>query len=772
MTAVEVFGIRHHGPGSARSLVAALDRFGSDLILVEGPPEASRLIPLVSDPELRPPVAILAYDPATPMRSTFFPFAQFSPEWQALRFGVERGVETRFADLSIGRLLLAREAVRDAEAPRAADGGDLAETDADTPDGEPEPEEALRLDPIGRLGEAIGEDGERWWDRFIEHRRDPGEVFAAIAELMAELREGVPSTPADLLREAAMRQAIRDGERAGAARIAFVCGAYHVPALVDRDDEATNAIADAAVLATLETTAIEATWVPWSESHLSTWSGYGAGIASPGWYLHLWSGGRPLVEHWLVRVARLLREEGFDISPAHLIEASRLAETTAAIRGRGTPGLGEVNEAIRAVLTSGSDVPMALIAERLIIGTALGTVPGSVDTAPLARDLAAEQRRLRLKAEVIERTFELDLRTETDRGRSHLLHRLRVLDVPWGVPAVDTRRAMGTFREPWRLRWDPMFAVALVAQSRWGNTISEAASARLVAEAADIDRLDELSARLELSMYADLPAATAGLSGRVGALAAVSADVAALLAALPALARALRYGSVRELDVVGLGGVIRAILQRAAVGLPSAVTGLDDDGAAEMVRHVEEGAEAVAILDDQDLRDVWAGALRAVCDRNGVHGRIVGRCARLLLDDRRMEADESAERLSGALSRGAAPEYTMGYLDGFLAGSGALLVHDTRLFGLVDGWLVDQNDAGFEASLPYLRRTFARFSAPERRALRDKARALATATAPTGGSAATAPEPSPPGPAAPSSPEPAPDLDLLDSILGLGGPDE
>ena len=64
---------------------------------------------------------------------------------------------------------------------------------------------------------------------------------------------------------------------------------------------------------------------------------------------------------------------------------------------------------------------------------------------------------------------------------------------------------MGTFREPWRLRWDPMFAVALVTQSRWGNTIAEAAGARLVAEAADVERLDELSARLELSLYADLP---------------------------------------------------------------------------------------------------------------------------------------------------------------------------------------------------------------------------------------------------------------------------
>ena len=41
-----------------------LTRSSPDLLLVEGPPEASPLIRHVEDPEMRPPVAILAYDPA------------------------------------------------------------------------------------------------------------------------------------------------------------------------------------------------------------------------------------------------------------------------------------------------------------------------------------------------------------------------------------------------------------------------------------------------------------------------------------------------------------------------------------------------------------------------------------------------------------------------------------------------------------------------------------------------------------------------------------
>jgi hypothetical protein len=42
---VRIFGIRHHGPGSARRLLEALDAMGPSLVLVEGPSDASDLAP-------------------------------------------------------------------------------------------------------------------------------------------------------------------------------------------------------------------------------------------------------------------------------------------------------------------------------------------------------------------------------------------------------------------------------------------------------------------------------------------------------------------------------------------------------------------------------------------------------------------------------------------------------------------------------------------------------------------------------------------------------
>jgi hypothetical protein len=66
VSTVEVYGIRHHGPGSARSLVAALDAYGPDQVLIEGPADADPVIGWAASEHTVPPVALLAYAPDKP----------------------------------------------------------------------------------------------------------------------------------------------------------------------------------------------------------------------------------------------------------------------------------------------------------------------------------------------------------------------------------------------------------------------------------------------------------------------------------------------------------------------------------------------------------------------------------------------------------------------------------------------------------------------------------------------------------------------------------
>ncbi|WP_233149651.1 DUF5682 family protein, partial [Kineosporia sp. A_224] len=498
---VEVLGVRHHGPGSARSVAAALEALAPDCVLVEGPADADPVLALAASADMTPPVALLGYAADAPGTAAFWPFAVFSPEWQAVSYALRHGVRVQLCDLPAAVSLAQRE----------ADGGPGAEGDADgDPGGEPAADrggEALRAqartDPIALLAHAAGhDDPERWWDDVVESRgalaaQAPAAdaegdqahpalgAFAAVAEAMTVLREAVPTPEGperdrEEQREAHMRQVLRAVLKDGARRVVVVCGAWHVPALTGALPTAT---ADARRLRGLPRRKVVLTWVPWTHSRLAYASGYGAGVESPGWYHHLFTAPDRTVTRWMTRVAGVLRAQDLPVSSAHVIESVRLAEALATLRGRPLAGLAEVTEATRAVLCEGDDVALASVTSALVVGERLGGVPDDAPVVPLMADLRAQARRLRLKPDAAERVLDLDLRTQTDRGRSVLLHRLTLLDLPWGVAADGGVRSTGTFRETWALRWTPSLEIAAVEASMWGATVAAAAGERVVAAA-------------------------------------------------------------------------------------------------------------------------------------------------------------------------------------------------------------------------------------------------------------------------------------------------
>ncbi|MFG2303126.1 DUF5682 family protein [Actinacidiphila glaucinigra] len=734
---VALLGVRHHGPGSARAVRAALDRLEPRIVLVEGPPEADAVLELAADPGMRPPVALLAHVVDEPSRAGFWPFAEFSPEWAAIRWAAGHAVPVRFIDLPAAHSLLLRDESEAPHGPGARGEGEEGEEGEGGEEGAGAAD--ARIDPLAVLARTAGhDDPERWWEDAVEHRGGDGEgdgdplaAFGALAEAMGVLREtyGDGGHRGDAVREAHMRLRIREARRAH-ERVAVVCGAWHVPALA----RTGGVTADRALLKGLPKAKVEVTWVPWTHRRLSRAGGYGAGIDSPGWYRHLFTSPDRPVARWMTKVAGLLREEDLPVSSAHVIEAVRLADTLAGLRGRPLPGLGETTDAVRAVMCDGSDVPLALIRDRLVVGDVLGEVPRGAPAVPLARDLAREQRRLRMKPEAAEKEVDLDLRKDTDAARSRLLHRLGMLGIDWGRPSRSRTAATGTFRESWRLRWEPELAVAVAEAGVWGTTVESAAGARAEDAAVNARALAELTGLAERCLLAGLPDALPTVMRVLADRAALDTDVAHLARALPALVRSLRYGDVRGTDAGALREVAGGLAERVCVGLPPACAGLDGDGAAEMRGHVVEVQQALVLLGDDALRDRWAGVLRklAVRDR-GIPGLLRGSAARLLLDDSRLEPGEVARLMGLALSHGTAPEEAAAWVEGFLAGGGMLLVHDERLLALVDGWLTAVPAAAFDDVLPLLRRTFGGFDPGVRRTVGELVR-----RGPGGGGAAGA----------------------------------
>lgn len=713
---VHLFGIRHHGPGSTASLIAALDRLDPAAVLIEGPSDSNDLLRFAVLPGMQPPIALLVHGADEPGLATFFPFASFSPEWRALLWALKRERPVRFIDWPAAHALAVRkerDAARDAE--------------PDDPDASPSPAES---DPLEAMAQVSGHsDGEAFWNALVESTGGGPDVFPVIEAAMTELRNARAEDEAPVTqrsqdngrREAFMRLEIRKALKDVDGAIAVVAGAWHVPAL--RADH--SAAADRAILRDVPKLKTAATWVPWTEPRLAMASGYGAGVASPGWYGHLWyendrAGGWPaatdLAASWLAKVAAVLRVEGHQASTASVIEAARLSVALSSLRGHVVPGLTELRDATLAALCHGDEAPFRIVETRLVVGDEVGRIDEAVPQMPLAVDLARWQRRTRLSPQALDSEVAVDLRSEAGLLKSTLLHRLDLIAVPWGR-LVDAQAGRGTFREVWKLAWEPEFSVRLAEALVYGPTIEQAAAGAAAAQAAKSATLRDLTGLVRQCLLADLADAAQVCIARLQALAVNAADLTGLAEAVPPLVSVLRYGTARKIPEEALAALTRALAVEVIAGATAGSRNLDEE-VAERLRSALVGFDAALdLFGDNFLIDDWCRTLAALAADAMAAPAIGGLAARRLYERGAAAPDATAATLARALSPANAPNAAAAFLHGFFGESAEVILQDHALFRIVDEWLAAPEEERFLEVLPMLRRAFSSFGAVERRRL-------------------------------------------------------
>ncbi len=683
---LRVYGIRHHGPGSARSLLAALQARPPDILLVEGPADAQQVLPWADHPDMKPPVALLVYSVKDLKQAAFFPFAEFSPEWQAIVFGLRRRLPVWLIDLPFS--LTPIEEVLTKSTPGS------------------------RRDPFRDIAQLGGySDPERWWEVHVERRpsADPEEAFATVLALMRELRADSDEHLHTLRREAFMRRQIRRAQQRGFQRIAVVCGAWHAPALAEM--EAFTAAADKQLLSSLKQQKTQATWIPWSYERLALNSGYAAGVLAPAWYEALWRGEAPL-EQWFARAVRLLRQEGLSASPAQAIEAVRLAQTLAALRDTPLPGIEELQEAALSVLCEGSATAYRLIEQRLVVGDVLGKVPPDASWLPLLADFDAQVRRCRLRLSTEEEDLVLDLRRAAHLLKSRLLHRLCLLEVPWGREEAVQGRKEGGFHEHWRLRWLPEYALLLAENGQWGSTIAEAAANKIGARLPSIHCLPDLAKLLEGALRADLPELMSPLVERIEAACGLDQDVLALSDAALPLVDVLRYGHARQLRLASVEQLLEHLMPRICVRFPMACGGIQHEVAVEVQRRLLSVQRAIDLWRPDVYGPLWREALYRIRARGAP--LLAGLSMRLLFEQGACGENEAWTEMTFHLSPHRPPPDAAHWLEGFLSGGGLLLLYRPALWHVLNQWVVSLEPGNFEQILPLLRRTFSRFTRAEK----------------------------------------------------------
>lgn len=704
---ISVFGIRHLSPAGAYHLRQFLTEKNPRLVLVEGPSDFNDQLDDMVRMETKPPIAVLAYTKQAPVRTILYPFAEYSPEYQALLWCYEQEKKVRFIDLPSEVFLALPSRIR----PDAEQG------------------EEGRMSVYEALDKQTGEDGqETFWERVMEHTRDAAgyrEGAAAFGKNLRELTAGREDDWAEIIvREAYMRRQIQNALQEGFApeEIVVVTGAYHVEGLTEGEPMSEQEI-DA-----LPRTEASHTLMPYSYYRLSTRAGYGAGNKAPAYYSLLWEALSREEPHltaysYLSRIAGYERKSGNPVSPAQTIEAVRLADALAKLRGSQIPALRDLREAAITLMGGGSFSSVSLAVADTEIGTSIGALPEGVSRTSIQEDFYRQLKELKLEKyrDLTAQDLTLDLRENRnvkseksaflDLSRSSFLHCLRVLHVSFAALQKNSQEN-ATWAEKWVVRWSPEAEIELVEAALKGDTVMQAASFVMKERTTQAPSMKEISQVIEDAFTCGMSEAVCYATAALQAMAVEAASLEELAASADRLSFVVRYGDIRRLDISPLPPILKQIFYRSCLILPAACV-CDDNGSKAVLTAVER-LNAAALAHDFLDEEAWLSALRETAQRDDLNTKLSGFATAILLERGQIGAKQLKLEVRRRLSKGVPADLGAGWFEGLAMRNRYALIARLSLWESLDEYLDTLDSDEFKRALVFLRRAFADFSSMEK----------------------------------------------------------
>jgi hypothetical protein len=708
-----VFGVRHLSPGASYHLIDYLESKKPRCILIEGPSDANELIETMVHKSIVPPIALLAYTTVLPVETILYPFADYSPEYQAICWGQRHKCELRFIDLPSNISLKLGEVRNRTVTDEAKD----------------------FYEYHNQLYEKIAnhyseDDYESYWERYFEHNLNRDTFREGLQLQSKEIREMIidrefETAPCDYsynaLREAHMRREINKALDSGLRieDLVVVVGAYHVSGITN--DEPVLSDKD---IRSMPKTTTKIALMPYSYLRLSSRTGYGAGNKAPYYFETMWGAMQDnrleqLPAIYLSKVAREQRKAGHNASSASVIEAVRLAESLASMRSGSLPVLRDLHDAAVTCFGGGELSVVAEALNRVDIGTAIGSLPDSLGQTPIQENMNQELRRLKLTdyKSPVAKVLGLDLRENhkvksveaafIDLNRSTFLHRLKVLDIHFATE-LPANQHDATWKELWELCWSPEVEMEIVEANLKGETIERAAAYLLkerlarclaVSEAAEV-----ITETCKCSLTALFDDALSVLQSRL----VDSEDFKETAGAVRELSVLIQYGDIRRFNLEPLKPVLQQLFLRASLlVLPASNC---DNRAAKEIGECISAMELVA----QEMHEcvdakLWQNELEQLARRDDLNAILSGTAFSIMLEHNIVSDDDCAREVSRRLSPGTSADLAAGWFEGLSGRNKYALLSRISLWKELDNYISSLDEEEFYRSLVFLRRAFGQF---------------------------------------------------------------
>lgn len=733
---VHIFGVRHLSPAGAKHLLDFLDDIRPTAVLIEGPSDATSEIRHLTNMTTKPPVAILAFTEELPVRTVLWPFAVYSPEYQAMKWAQKQGAYTAFIDLPSSSTVCLQD-LRAKAVDDCPDRGKNEETSAETDAAELiDDSQSTEISIYDQIAELAGEyDYDMYWERNYEHNLNTGayqQSILAFSKQMRELseekerREDTLEYAYNAVRESYMRRQIVEVIEAGhkPEQIVVVCGAYHASALTDLSDRMNDE-----ELKNLPSRGTKLTLMPYSYYKLSSLSGYGAGNMAPQYFEMMWDRMikgtfTELPHHYLSQVAGSMRKNGTHRSTAEVIEAVRLAESLAALHVGSAPTLRDLRDAAQTLLGRGE---LAVVAEELArtdIGTSIGELAEGVSQTPIQDDLNRQLKRLKLEKykSVVANDLILDLRENRrvkseesaylDLNRSFLFHRLKLLGIDF-VSSRPSGQEQAAWAEHWVVKWTPEVEIQIVESTLLGETVEVASAYVLGQRLTDCSSIEEASALIRTAYECGMIHQMEEGRQTLQRLAVDSRDVMGVAAASRELSILIRYGGIRRMDTQPLVPLLQQLFMRACLYLLDG-SQCSDEVSGSMITALNELNSVAMEHPEQVDEGLWLQELQHLSERDDRNPRLSGYACAILMERNAISAQQCAEEVSRRLSPGIPADLGAGWFEGLSMRNRYGLLSRMSLWEQLNEYILSLEDDEFIRALVFLRRAFSTFSPKEK----------------------------------------------------------
>lgn len=700
---MKTFGIRHFSPAGAYFLRQFLDEVKPSLVLIEGPADFDFLIEDIVSKKLVPPFAIMAYTKEAPIDTILYPFAEYSPEYQAILWAKENNTECHFFDLESDIIL------------------GLEKRDDETKDGEIISETNTK--------KSIETDMEGFWERTLEQSEDMHAYRAGSALFGGSIRKDTnaddKSFIRDTVRESFMKRKIKEYIEKGfdTEKIVAITGAFHTSAI----ESLEGAMSDKEYKALVRRES-NVTLMPYSYYRLSKRTGYGAGNAAPAYYELLWQGflNGDITYHerkYLSSLAKYMREHGGIVSSAQVIEATRLARELAIIRGGSVPTLEDLKDASITCMGGGSFGEMAMGFAETDIGKKIGSVPQDAMQTSIQSDFTSKLKQLKLEKykELVATPLQLDLRENLrvkskdsaflDLNRSFFLYRLVVLGIDF-AKIKRSNQDNATWAENWILQWTPEAEIQIVESVLKGDTIADAVAFVLSERLLEATKISEIAEVIEDAFNCGLPKIVEGAKRSLDEMTNGAIAMCDIADTVSKLSNMILFGDIRKLDREPLIPIVKRLCIRASLMLVGE-SACDDIAAASLAEDIQKIHNVFMVQDFLD-ESLWFDKLTELSNRNDLNTKISGLATAILLDAGKIDEPTLRKEVSRRLSVGMPAELGANWFAGLSMRNHYALIGRLTLWESLSEYLDTLDEEEFRRSAVFLRRAFVEYSAKEK----------------------------------------------------------